>query len=278
MLPLIAAGIGTVGNLASSAIQSSAARRAAADQEALIREGLASANGIYDQAAAGFDPYASAGASAVGQLPGMVAGLSKPEFGYKQSDFNYDAYKDPGVEVALRSAAQALNASSIAKGAMGGGAMKAMATEQSNLAQTGYKNAWERWLGESQMRQGQAESGYKRDFDWQNNRIDKTAGLANMGQTAATARAGVLGNKAAAQYQPFAEMGGARGAGTVGAANALTNGIGGLVDTASSYLGRASAPRTTVWNPETWTVPTAPSSGTYSKLGAGLYNNDEVGF
>lgn len=278
MLPLIAAGVGATASLASSAIQSSAARRAAAQQEALIREGLAKANGIYDQAASSFDPYTAAGSAAAGNLPGMVAGMKQPGFDYKQSDFNFDAYKDPGVDVALREAAKALNASSIAKGAQGGGALKAMAVEQANIAQGGYKNAWERWLGESQMRQGQAESAYKHDTDWIDSTFDKTAGIAKMGAGAAQGRASVLGSKAAAQYSPFAEMGGARGAGTVGAANALTNGIGGAVDNAATYMGRSSTPGTAVWNPRDWTVPAAPAAGGYSKLGAGLYNNDEVGF
>jgi hypothetical protein len=278
MLPLIAASIGAVGNLASSAIQASASRRAAAQQEAAIREGLNKANGIYDEAAGQYDPYTAAGANAASSLPGMVSGMKQPGFDYKQSDFNYDAYKDPGVEVALRSAAQSLNASSLAKGATGGGAMKAMATEQANIAQGGYKNAWERWLGESQMRQGQAESGYTRDADWQNGQFDKTAGIATMGASAASSKAGVLSSKANAQFAPFSEMGGARGAGTVGSANALTNGIGGLVDNAATYLGRSSTPGTQVWNPSTWTVPSAPASGTYSKLGEGLYNNDGTGF
>lgn len=277
MLPLIAAGIGAAGSLASSAIQSSAARRAAAQQEALIREGLAKASGIYDDAAGSFDPYTAAGSTAAGNLPGMVAGMKQPGFDYKQGDFNYDAYKDPGVDVALREAAKALNASSLSKGAMGGGALKAMAVEQSNIAQGGYKNAWERWLGESQMRQGQAESAYKRDTDWMDSMFDKTAGIAKMGAEAAQGRANVLSNKAQAQYAPFADMGGARGAGTMGAANALTNGIGGAVDNAATYMGRSSTPGTAVWNPSTWTVPSAPESRPYSKLGAGLYNN-EAGF
>lgn len=278
MLPLIAAGIGAVGNVASSMIQASAARRAAAEQEALIREGLAKANGMYDEAAGQFDPYTSAGSSAVGKLSGLVDGMERPEFSYKQGDFSYDAYKDPGVEVALREAAKALNASSIAKGAMGGGALKAMATEQANIGLTGYKSAWERFLDESKMRQGQAESAYARDFDWQNNRIDKTAGIASMGQSAANSKASILGNKAQAQFQPFADMGSARGAGAVGAGNAIANGIAGVVDHGAAALGRSSAPTTAVWNPETWTVPSAPARGTYSRLGAGVYNSNDVGF
>lgn len=230
-------GLGVAGNIAGSLIQANAARAAAAAQREAIARGIAESNKYYDRGVAGFDPYAKAGGAAVGQLPGMIAGMEQPEYGYQQKEFDFKGHQDPGAEYALQEAAKALNASSIAKGAMGGGALKAMATEQNNLAQTAYRGAWDRWLDESKLKQGQAENAYARDYGWQNNQIEKTAGLASMGQQAAGSQATLLGAQAAGQVAPYTNMGGASAAGTLGAANATGAGINGTLGALGAGMG-----------------------------------------
>lgn len=276
MLDMLGAGIGAIGNIAAASIQANAARDAAEQQEALIAQGLQKANGYYGQAASAFNPYTTAGASAASSLPGMVAGLKQPGFDYTQTPFSFDANSDPGAQYAMNEAAKALNASSIASGAMGGGAQKAMATEMTNLGQTNYQNAYQRWLQNSQMGFGQAEAAYNRNLGFQKDKIAATQGVAQMGETGAQGQANILNNQAQAQFAPYAEMGGSAAAGTLGSANSLANGIGGVVGNVANYLGRASTPQTPAqtWNPSAWTVPSAPASNPYASLGAGLSSNN----
>lgn len=68
----IAAGIGAVGSIASAAIQSRAAGRAADTQENAANNALGLQRDIYNQTRADLAPYRDAGASAVGTLSGLM--------------------------------------------------------------------------------------------------------------------------------------------------------------------------------------------------------------
>lgn len=238
-LSLLGTGLDVAGNVIGAQIQASAAERAAEEQRQAISQGIASGNKYYGQGVAELQPYNAAGATAASQLPGMISGMQQPGFNYQQQDFNFQGHQDPGAEYALQEAAKALNASSIAHGAMGGGAQKAMATEQNNLAQTNYKSAWDRWLDESNLKNTQANQGYQRNFDWQNNRINQTAGLANMGEKSASTQSMLLGDQARNQFAPYESMGSSSAAGTLGYGNAMGKGLNGTLSALGTGLGSA---------------------------------------
>lgn len=216
---------------------SSAAKRAAREQAAAIQAGIDFQNKVYDQGSQNLNPYIKGGQQALGTYQDMLGNYKAPTLNYQQSEFEYDKYKDPGAVYAAKQSGQALAANALAAGATGGGALKALQSNQNNLALNNYQNARNSWMDTSKMMYGQANDQYNRDYGNMNNQLDRYSNLATGGQNAAGALMG-YGNTAAANMgQMYGAYGNAQAAGTVGANNAFFTGLGGVVDNLSKGLG-----------------------------------------
>lgn len=126
----------------------------------------------------GLDPYAAAGAQAVGQLQtGLAPGgnLSKT-FTAADMDAN-----DPGYEFRLQQGQQALERQAAARGGVqGGGLLKSLTDYEQGAASSEYQNAFQRFTTQQQ------------------NSVNNLQKLADQGQTAATTQGG--NTTQAAQY------------------------------------------------------------------------------
>jgi len=218
---LLGAGSSLLGGLvAGNAASSAGSQQAAAEQAALDFT-----KKQYGEAQTNLNPYIQAGQGAEGKYSALVNGMSQPTFQDPTKSFQFSTYSDPNAQYDQQQSAQAINASALGRGAVGGGEAKALQTNASNLGNTAYQGAYGRYLANSQMLYNQAGQNYQRNFDWQNNQIGQTAGLANQGQSAASTLAGI-GQGAAGQVGNIeGNLGSAQAGGTMGQGNALANGI-----------------------------------------------------
>lgn len=219
---------------------SSAANRAAAQQRAAIQQGIDFSKGMYDKGVEAFQPYQQAGTQALGQYQGMLEGQQQPEFGYQQQEFQFDRWKDPAVANAIQEANKAMEASAMAKGGMGGGLAKALQENTANIANKGYTSAFDRWKQNSEMMSKQAEDRYKRNYDYQSDRLKNYGGLAQTGFDAAK-NVSTLGQGLAQSVSGmYGDMGNASAQGTIGSSNSALGALSGLSGAVNTGLGMLS--------------------------------------
>jgi hypothetical protein len=189
--------IGGITSLIAGNSQANAAKEAAQQGNALLTT-------AGNTARADLSPYRDAGAAGVGALQKSV--LNPQQF--TMSDF----YNDPGYQFQLQQGNQAIERSAAARGGLTSGATgKALAGYTTNLANTTYGDAYNRYLQTRQ--QG-------------NNEL---MGLANigLGATNSTVGAGlnVAGQQANNLTSAITGAGAARASGYVGAANAVNGSL-----------------------------------------------------
>lgn len=243
---LIGGGLGLAGGLMGA----QAASDAAAAQARANREALEFAQRQFDTTRGNLSPFLETGVQANQRLGDLVAGMQQPGFDYQQKPFEFDEYKDPGAQYAIDQAMQALNASSLAKGGMGGGAIKAMTTQAANLGLGAYQGSFGRWMDTSNMLNNQAQQKYGRDLGWQSNVLDRNTQLSGAGQNAAAGLGGFAGANASLGSGLLSNIGGAEAAGKLMGTNALITGLGQFGKNAADYIG--SQPQA---NASNWEVP-----------------------
>lgn len=233
---LISGGVGLLGGMMGSDASNTAAEQAAQAQQ----QALQFAQQKYDQGRTDLAPYMATGTNANSQLGGLIAGMKQPGFDYQQTPFSFDKWSDPGALNLMQDATRAINASALAKGGVGGGLAKAVGTEVGNIGNQAYQGAFDRWLKNSAQGFEQAQSAYHRNADWQNNQIDQTRQTAQAGQGAAMGLAGM--GQQMGQYggNMIAGAGQSRAAGTLGANNAMTQGLQGAGGALADYLSQGS--------------------------------------
>lgn len=229
--------IGGIGGWLSSNEQEDAANRAAAQQMAMFQAGLADLQQTREQARTDLSPYMQTSQDANQRLGGLVAGMKQSPFDYQQQDFNFDTNSDPGAQYLMQQATQAINASSIGRGASGGGAIKAMQAQSQDMAGQAYSGAFDRYLKNSQMRQGQATDKYNRDMGFQSQQIGANADMANRGQQAALGIGNIGSQMSQAIGGMYGNIGDAQATGTMSAGNARAQGISSLATGLSRGLG-----------------------------------------
>lgn len=168
---LSAATIGTIagigGTLIGASMQSNAAGNAAASQAASSAEAIAEQRRQYDLTRGDYAPYREVGVNALRDLAGQV----------NQRTSAADVMQDPGYQFGLDQGQQAIDRKVAASGGrVSGQAIKAAARFGTNYAATGYTAADQR----------------------RNDRLNRLAALANVGQTStgASAQAGTASSNA----------------------------------------------------------------------------------
>lgn len=224
----IGAGLGALGSIAGGLISANAADEASARQAAALEAALAFQKQRYGEAQQNLNPFIQSGTQALGDYSNLVKGMTQPGYTYQQDPFSFDVNADPGAAYAMQQAQQAINASSIARGAVGGGAVKAMNTAIQDKGLEAFGGAYQRWLERSKLLQGQADNAYNRANEFQLNKIKATGGLAGAGQEAANTLANTGTQASTNVGNTLGSLGSARAGGAVGAGNALASGISGL--------------------------------------------------
>lgn len=271
MVPLI---IGMAAASAAASIygankSAEAATDAANTAAASTREGIAFQRDVYNKNQENMAPYMESGKNALATYNEKLAGAKQPEFNYVQPEFNFSTYEDPGAKYQMQQASRALQASSLARGAAGGGFAKALMEKNQEMANTAYGSAWQRYLDKTKINYGQEADKYSRNQDWFNNIMNRYQGQAAAGQSAAAGQGTLgaqIGQNLQAGYNSVGESlasgklgtAGAWNAGLTGATNALGQGLG-AYQTYSASQTPAS------------TLPTyQDSSVTRSNLGEGV--------
>jgi hypothetical protein len=182
MIPLVIAAAATAAaSIASSVIGANASKDAAAASAAQEQKALDFQKGVWNQTQENISPYLQAGKQALTTQQGLINDATKPQYNYKIPDFNFDTFSDPSANYRMAQAAKAINNSSIAKGMGGGGAVKALASKEQELAGGAYSDAWNRYLQNTSNQYKQANDTYARDLDWQNTQIKRQGDVATQG-------------------------------------------------------------------------------------------------
>ena len=231
------AGAVVVGGVANAAISSNAASKAAGQQQAASQSALGEEQREFDQNQANEQPYLDAGKTALGQYQ---AAINTPT---TSADVMAN---DPGYQFELQQGQTALDRKIAAMGGrVSGAALKATDQYATNYATTGYNAA------------------YQRSQD----RLNRLASLAGLGQTAtgASSAAGQAGTNAMSQL--ITNQGDASAASTLAQSNIWGN-AGNQITAALGRYGASSGSNST----------TGLNAGnSYSGVNGGTYANWDYG-
>jgi hypothetical protein len=209
---MMAAAITGGSSIVSGLIGASASKKAAAQQAAAIRDAAATQERMYQQGRADLAPYRDIGYQSLKDITAQ-----QPYLTGRFEDYR-DEYLDPSMAFRLGIGEQTTQrAANVGGGALSGNTLRALQDYSQGLASTEYSNAFNRF---------QTERG---------NIYNTLANIAGMGQGAVNT--GVQAGQATAQNLGQLAVGGgqAQAAGTIGAANALAGGIGGIGNAAQLY-------------------------------------------
>jgi hypothetical protein len=203
--------LGSSAAKSGASAQAAAADRAAELQRQTAQEQLALQKQMYEEGVARQEPWRAAGVEALNKL---IPASEYTPFGTAQFQ------QDPGYAFRMSEGLKALDRQAAARGGLiSGGALKAAQRYGQELGSQEYQNAFNRYQAERQARLGPLQS------------------LAGVGQTTAQ-QMGAAGQQYAGQAgqtamgmagaigQAGAEAAQARASGYMGAANAITGGLG----------------------------------------------------
>lgn len=218
----IIGGISAAGSIASGAIGAHAASSAADKQVAAEQQALDFQKGVYGDQVKNQQPYVDAGQYSIGQLMkqlqnGTFGAGSNPNFTAPTAD---EARATPGYEFTLSQGMRGVGASQAARGmALSGAGVKEAAGYATGLADTTYNDVFSRAL-----------QGYQANLQKQAQEYGQESGVATLGQSAIQS-IGNTGTQAATNIgNIMSNIGNAQAAGTVGSANAWSNGISGATN------------------------------------------------
>jgi hypothetical protein len=208
------------------------ARKAAEQQAAATREGIASQERMFERGLALQEPFRQGGLEAQNMLmqelrsPSQYqasAGLSPAELAGEQ--FNFQA--DPGYGFRLSEGLKALERSAAARGGlMSGGTGKALQRYGQDLASQEYSNAFQRFQADRAARAGLGAMEYGQFAGERSARLLPLMQQVQAGQGLTSNIAGQMANLGGAQAAGLGAMGAAQAAGTMGSANALAGAVG----------------------------------------------------
>lgn len=234
LAPLLGGVISGIGSLFAGNEQADAAKNAEKLQAQEQQNALNQQGSEWNQTQANEAPFLQAGQGAVSQLSQLMqpgGSLSQPWTGQFQAPTASQAAATPGYQFMLQQGTNALENSASGAGGLGSGATGA-ALEQygQGLASTDYQQTYNNALQQYQQSYNQFQNN-------QANQYNRLAGLAGLGQTTAgqlgqqgqqmASNVGNLDMTGGAQQGANINLAGAANAsGYVGAANALSNGMG----------------------------------------------------
>jgi hypothetical protein len=178
---LIGGAIGGVTSLIGGAMQRGAAEDAAKKGNQLLSDASGKAQSY-------LNPYIDAGQTGLNKVQSMV---SNPQQ-FTMADF----YNDPGYQFQLQQGNQAIERSAAARGGLTSGATgKALANYTTNLANTTYGDAYNRYLQTNNQQFNQANTLANYGYNASNQSANNTIGVA--GQQANNLTSAITGGAAA---------------------------------------------------------------------------------
>lgn len=204
------AAIGAVGSIIGGGLQSSAASDAADTQAASSAAAIAEQRRQYDLTRSDYAPYRAAGTQALGQL--QTENNANPTAA--------DVMSDPGYQFGLDQGQLGLDRKAAASGGrVSGAALKAASSYATNYATTGYNAAYQR----------------------RQDRLNRLAALAGIGQTATTGSAVVGQQGTNALTNLMSNQGDAAAAGQLAQGNIWGNAANQLGAIGQKWAGSGSS-------------------------------------
>jgi len=195
----------------SSVVGASSARSAAKTQAGAADRAAELQREQYEQTRADQTPYREAGYNALAEMQ-RTAGNVPGAFKFGAGDYQ----ADPGYAFRLSEGQKSLDRQAAARGGLiSGGALKAATRFGQEMGSQEYQSAYNRAL-----------TGYNTGVASENQLYNRQAGLAGIGQTSANLVGQAGQNYANAAGNMITGGAAAQAAGQVGAANALTGGLG----------------------------------------------------
>jgi hypothetical protein len=195
----------------SAVVGASAAKSASKTQAAAAGQASDLQREIFEQTRADQAPYREAGYNALANLQRTAGNVPAA---FKFGDYEFKA--DPGFGFRLAEGQKALDRQAAARGGLiSGGALKAATRFGQEMGSQEYGNAYNRAL-----------TSYNTDVARENQLYNRQAGLAGIGQTSTNLVGQAGQNYATNVGNLMTGAGAAQAAGQVGAANALTGGLG----------------------------------------------------
>ena len=234
---IIGAAAAAAASVASAKIGADASSSAAAAAAVQEQKALDFQNQTWATTQQNEQPYLEAGKQGLANYQSQANSATQPTYNYKIPDFNFSTYEDPSAQYRMAQAAKAINNSSIAKGLTGGGAIKALASKQQEMAGGAYSDAWNRYLQNTSQQYKQANDTYSRNLDWQNTQLERQNNLAKIGGTMASGL-GTLGAETGKNVgSTYEQLAGSQAGGIAGAGNAINQGISTGVNALTKGLG-----------------------------------------
>lgn len=213
---LAAAGM-AAGGLGLGALGSMFGSSGAKKQLALMREALDYQKGIDQRTYKDLSPYRDFGSTQLNALSGFL------------NEKNPESFIDPGYNFRLQSGVNAINNNAATKGLLqSGDTLRELTQFGQDMGSQEYGNAFNRWLGEGQFRQGLTGIGQ--------NAATQGGGLANQG--AANISATSANTNAAAPDQVWGDYFSGIGGMATKAGGAGMGGSGGMMNSLSNIFKR----------------------------------------
>lgn len=217
----VAAAVVAGGSIIGSVIQAGAAGHAADLQAQGAQNALTQQQSMYNQTVSNEAPFLQAGQGATSQLSYLLGTSGTPGnapngntsaggFGSLNAPFTADMMKQysPAYQFQMQQGQQGvLNQSAGSQGALSGAALKDLTSFNQNYANTAFNNAFTQYQTQ------------------QSNTFNRLAGIAQMGQGAASNQATGGSNYASGIGQSATNIGTAQAGGVMGGANAIAGGI-----------------------------------------------------
>ncbi|WP_175812941.1 hypothetical protein [Burkholderia contaminans] len=252
-----AAVVGGVGSLVGGIAGADASQSAANTQSDAARYTADLQNQQWQQTQKNLKPYLDLGTSAINPLlAAMGYNVTKNDDGTYtfgstdpnnplQQRFNYadfqaptaaQAQSTPGYQFTLDQGLKSVQNSAAARGlGSSGAAMKGAANYATGLADSTYNDVFNRALSTYNANFGKAQSTFQTNYNTAANNVNRLTGIVGSGQNAAATN-GSLGAAATSNIGNTLMSGAnAQAAGVIGGANALTNALGGIGNSALTY-------------------------------------------
>lgn len=249
-LPLLAAAAPYIAATAPSVIggalsyfsgkdSAKAQRDAAQAAENRYREAIATQKEYGQKGVDVLKPYEETGRQGLLDYSQGLKEQVQPGFKYSLGEFNFDKYTDPSTQYMMDQARRAREASAFAKGSLGGGTLRALNTESQNLANTGYKNAYDRYFDMEKFKNLLGTESYARDYTYDTDRLKNQFQLGQLGMTAGTNQASIYSNVGKDTAATLQGIGGIQAGGITGSQQAQTEGMNAFIQNLLQGAGKA---------------------------------------
>lgn len=240
MVAAAVAGGALVGGVASSAIGASASKSAASTQADAATQAAQLQKEQYDQTREDLQPYRDLGTQYIPQLQSALSNpLLTSTFSY--GDFTAptaaEAQATPGYQFTLDNGLKAAQNSASARGlGSSGAALKGASSYAKGLADSTYNDVFNRDLSTYSTNRNNAASSFATNYGVASDNVNRLLGIVGNGQNA-SAQLGSLGAQTTNSIANTLTSGAAASAaGTVGSANAISNGISTAVNGGTNAL------------------------------------------